>query len=109
MTSAKSINDMNVTLQYFDDCPNWRLVEQHLIELGREFADLHVELQIIDTPEDAEKHGFRGSPSILVDGVDPFARPDDPIGLSCRVYRTPEGPAGSPTLGEMRAALARAD
>lgn len=96
---------MDVTLQYFDDCPNWRVVEQHLIELGREFDDLHVELQIIDTPEDAERYRFRGSPSILVDGVDPFARPDDPIGLSCRVYATPDGPSGSPTLDELRAVL----
>jgi len=75
---------MNVTLQYFDDCPNWRVVELHLIELGREFDDLHVELQLIDTPEDAERYRFRGSPSILVDGVDPFARSDDPIGAQSR-------------------------
>ena len=98
---------MNVTVQYFDDCPNWRVVELHLIELGREFADLHVELQLIDTPEDAERYRFRGSPSILVDGVDPFARSDDPIGLSCRVYATPDGPSGSPTLDELRAVLDR--
>ena len=98
---------MNVTVQYFDDCPNWRVVELHLIELGREFDDLHVELQLIDTPEDAERYRFRGSPSILVDGVDPFARSDDPIGLSCRVYATPDGPSGSPTLDELRAVLDR--
>lgn len=98
---------MNVTLQYFDDCPNWRVLHQHLIELGREFDDLHVELQLVDTPEAADRCGFRGSPSILVDGVDPFARPDDPVGLSCRVYATPNGPAGSPTVDELRAVLVR--
>jgi len=97
---------VDVTLQYFDDCPNWRVVEQHLITLGREFDDLHVELQLIDTPEDAERYDFRGSPSILMNGVDPFARPEDPVGLSCRVYAGPDGPSGSPTLDELRAALA---
>ena len=28
---------------------------------------------------------------MLVDGADPFADPDDAVGLSCRVFRTPEG------------------
>lgn len=96
---------MDLTLQYFDDCRNWRMLEQHLIDLAREFDDLHVELQPVDTPKAAERYGFRGSPSILVDGVDPFARPDDPVGLSCRVYATPRGPAGSPTIDQLRTAL----
>lgn len=38
----------------------------------------------------------------MVDGVDPFAEADDPIGLSCRRYQTPEGPAGSPTIDQLR-------
>lgn len=96
---------MDLTLQYFDDCPNWRVLQHHLIELASEFDDLHVELQLVDTPEAAEQFGFRGSPSILIDGVDPFARPGDPIGLSCRVYATPRGPAGSPTVDQLRAVL----
>lgn len=97
---------MDVTLQYFDDCPNWRIAAQHLSTLADEFDDLRLELQVIDTPDDAERYRFRGSPSILVDGVDPFAGPDDPIGLSCRVYTTADGPAGSPTLDQLRTTLA---
>ena len=46
------------------------------------------------------------SPSVLVDEVDPFADPDAPVGLSCRVYQTPDGMAGSPTLEQLRRALA---
>jgi hypothetical protein len=51
---------------------------------------------VVDTPEEAERTGFRGSPSILINGVDPFADSDDPVGLSCRVYQTPEGPGHRP-------------
>jgi hypothetical protein len=98
---------MDVTLQYFDDCPNWRVAEQHLSRLAREFDGLHVEHQLIATVEDAEHHRFRGSPSILINGVDPFARPEDPFGLSCRMYTTPDGPAGSPTMDQLREALTR--
>ncbi len=39
---------------------------------------------------------------------DLFAGSDAPVGLSCRIYQTPDGPAGSPTLDQLRAALARA-
>jgi len=53
--------------------------------------------------------GFHGSPSILVDGVDLFAEPGAGVGLSCRVYRTPEGLSGAPTVEQLRAALAVAD
>jgi hypothetical protein len=92
-------------LLYFDDCPNWRQAEAHLMRLAREIRGLTVTRHLVDTPEEAERVGFRGSPSILVDGVDPFADPDAPVGLSCRVYMTPEDPAGSPTLEQLREVL----
>ncbi len=60
---------------------------------------------LVETFEEAERVGFHGSPSILVDGVDVFADPDARIGLSCRVYRTPEGPAGAPSVEQLREAL----
>lgn len=93
---------MNVTLLYFDDCPNWHEADRLLTELAVEFPEIVIERHIVDTPEEAERTGFRGSPSILVDGDDPFAGPDDPIGLSCRRYQTPDGPAGAPTLTQLR-------
>jgi len=99
---------MRITLQYFDDCPNWRVAEQHLSALGREIDGIDVTLQEVTTVEDAHRLGFRGSPSILVDGVDPFARVDQPFGLACRMYSTPDGPAGSPTIEQLREVLSRA-
>lgn len=99
---------MDVTLLYFDDCPNWRDVEARLEELQAEFRDLRVVRHLVDTVEEAERVGFVGSPSILIDGRDAF----DPWGstgsLSCRRYQTPGGFAGSPTLDQLRAALQRA-
>lgn len=64
---------------------------------------------LVDTLEEAERMGFHGSPSILVDGIDIFAEPDAGVGLSCRVYRTPDGPAGAPTIEQLRTALAGKD
>lgn len=96
---------MELTLLYFDDCPHWRAADAHLRAIERERPDVQVIRHIVDTPEEAERTGFRGSPSILVDGVDPFAAPDAPVGLSCRVYQTPDGPAGSPTLAQIQNVL----
>jgi len=96
---------MDVSLLYFDDCPNWLKADAHLRALEDEVPGLRVTRHLVDTPEEAERTRFRGSPSILIDGVDPFADPDAPGGLSCRVYQTPAGPAGSPTLDQLRELL----
>jgi len=99
---------MDITLLYFDDCPNWKIADQRLAAIAAERADLTVTRHLVDTLEEAERVGFHGSPSILVDGVDVFAEPGAGVGLSCRVYRTPDGLAGAPTLEQLRAALAGA-
>ena len=35
----------------------------------------------------------------------PFAEDDDPVGLSCRVFRTPDGLRGAPTVEQLVVAL----
>ncbi|MEE9414439.1 MAG: thioredoxin family protein [Acidimicrobiales bacterium] len=96
---------MDVTLLYFDDCPNWVEASDHLDLLASEFAGIEITRHVVDTPVEAERTRFHGSPSILIDGEDPFAAPGAPVGLSCRIYQTSEGPAGSPTLGQLRDAI----
>jgi hypothetical protein len=93
-----------VTLLYFEDCPSWQQVDEHLRALQDELH-VSVERRIVDTPEEAERLHFRGSPTVLVDGVDVFARGDEPVGLSCRIHQTPDGPAGAPTRDQLRRAL----
>ena len=96
---------MQITIQYFDDCPNWHDAASLVARYASEHADVEVEHLIIDSVEDAERLQFRGSPTLLVDGVDLFARGDEPVGLSCRVYNTPNGPAGAPTDEQRAAAI----
>ncbi len=97
---------MDITLLYFDDCPSWRAADERLTLLTAERPDVTVTRRLVDTPEEAERTGFLGSPSILVDGVDPFAEPGAQVGLSCRRYPTPDGYDGAPTLDQLRAVLA---
>lgn len=96
---------MDVTLLYFDDCPNWKVADGHLQLLASEFPGIEITRLEVTTPEDAERLRFRGSPSIVIDGVDVFSDAEAPVGLSCRVYQTPDGPSGSPTLAQLREAI----
>ncbi len=68
-------------------------------------ADVEPILERVETPEDAERLRFVGSPTILLDGRDPFAGATVAFGLTSHVYQTPEGLAGSPTPEQLRAAL----
>ena len=98
---------MRVGLRYFDGCPSWRVAEdrlrQVLEELGR--PDVGVALERIETLERAQEVAFRGSPTVLVDGDDPFLDEGTPVGLACRLYHTEEGTEGAPSLGQLREAL----
>jgi hypothetical protein len=91
-------------LLYFPDCPHWRVADDRLREVAQPLG-LRIEYRLVTTGAEAESAAFRGSPTILIDGVDPFAVGDEPIGLSCRIYRTPDGFAGSPTAAQIAAAL----
>jgi hypothetical protein len=95
---------MKLELMYFDDCPNWKIAAERLDDVATR-RGLAVQRRLVSTPEEAEAARFRGSPTVLVDGQDPFASGDEPFGLACRVYQTPDGPAGSPTTEQLEAVL----
>lgn len=99
---------MDITLLYFENCPNWRVADERLAILATERPDIAVTHNLVETPAEAQRLGFLGSPSIQVDGVDVFAEPGLQVGLSCRRYPTPDGYAGAPTLEQLRAVFADA-
>jgi hypothetical protein len=98
---------MEITLQYFDGCPNWEVLDR-IAEALHGRTDASIIRQRVGTTEEAVRLGFHGSPTILIDGIDPFAEPSAPVGLACRVFRTPNGLAGSPTLEQLHAVFSEA-
>lgn len=97
---------MNVTLQYFDSCPNWKIADQRIRDvIATHDLDVVYDHQLVNSPDEAEEYGFHGSPSILVDGRDPFATDDTTVGYACRIYMTDTGPAEAPTVEQLVAAL----
>lgn len=95
---------MQVTLVHFEGCPNWETTYRQLAALAAELG-FALDRRQVDTEKDAERLDFRGSPTVLVDGRDPFAAGDEPVGLSCWIYATDAGLSGAPTEQQLRAAL----
>ncbi|MEO8324032.1 MAG: thioredoxin family protein [Actinomycetota bacterium] len=97
---------ISITLQYFDGCPHWKHTDRDLNEaIDLAGVDASINYQKVGSQSEADRLMFRGSPTILISGRDPFADPDAPTGLSCRVYRTGEKLSGSPGVAALQAAL----
>lgn len=98
---------MNVELLYIAGCPGWRVADERtrraLDALG--LRDVVVRHRVVATATEAGESGFAGSPTILIDGADAFASAERVTELSCRLYPTPEGLRGSPTVEQIGEAL----
>ena len=97
---------MEVTLQSLDDCPGWKTTASYLFTLVGEGWDVVIGYEPIDTHRLAVARDFHGSPTVLIDGADPFADEKATIGLACRTYPTEDGPARSPSMSQLRQAVA---
>ena len=95
---------MNVELLYFADCPNWEATQALLVEFADTF-DLEISSTKVSTISDASQRGFLGSPSIRLEGQDPFETGGESVGLACRIYQTEDGLAGAPTRDMLMTAL----
>jgi len=98
---------VDIELLYFDHCPNWDLarerLDQALTITGH--SNHKVNLIAVETDEQARTLSFPGSPTIRINGRDPFPAATETYGLTCRVYPTADGIAGAPTVEELVQAL----
>ena len=103
-------------LLWWEGCPSTESavaqLREALSELGLEHAPLT--MREIDTDEQARAQRFRGSPTILIDGVDfalglTGADATEPVGLTCRIYRRRDGRISpTPDPDDLRDALREA-
>ena len=89
-------------------CPNVPLLEQRLAEALAGRAAVLVR-RVIASADEAARCGMCGSPSLLVNGHDPFAVPGTVPALACRIYQGEGGRLESaPAVEALRRALERA-
>ena len=83
-----------ITFLFWDGCPSHPKAIARLRKVQAELGDeTPIEQIEVATDEDAERLGFPGSPTILVNGVDVDPDGAEQIGaaLTCRVYRLEDG------------------
>ena len=97
---------MELTLLAVPGCPNVAALEERLAAALAGHPDVVVRRREIASEQEAARAGMHGSPTLLVDGVDPFAAPGQAPSLSCRLYRDATGQTGpAPSVEELRGAL----
>jgi hypothetical protein len=103
---------MEIELLWWEGCPS---TERALDELRAALEDVglpdaEIHMREIRTDADADETDFRGSPTILIDGTDELGGGgEEPIGLSCRIYRRRDGRISpTPDPDDLREALRRA-
>ena len=95
---------MTLEILQVPGCPGADLLAARLDGLlaGR----LRVTRRVVASQAAAERLGMTGSPTLLADGADPFARPGQLPSVSCRLYPDEHGrPGPAPSTSQLRAAL----
>src|SRR5215472_3957539 len=101
---------MELILLTVQDCPNAATFGERLAAalVGRPGVTV-IRREIADEAAAAQS-GMHGSPTLLIDGNDPFATPAQVASLSCRLYTDETGRAGpAPSVESLRQAIAAAD
>ena len=100
---------MELTLLTVPACPSAALFEERLAAALAGHPDTVVRRRQVTDEREAAEAGMHGSPTLLIDGVDPFAAPGQPPSLSCRLYRDATGRAdGAPPVDALRRILDQA-
>jgi len=97
---------MKIELFYFNGCPSWETGLKNL-EAALQEEDLSASVEMIKVVDDSDatRLKFLGSPHFRVDGQDLWPEERELYSLSCRVYPTPEGIKGFPTVAMLRGQL----
>jgi hypothetical protein len=100
---------MQLSILAVPGCPNAPVLEERLAFVLDGRAGVSVSREVISGEGEAARWGMHGSPTLLIDGADPFAEPGQPPSLSCRLYRDDDGRAsGAPSAGQLREAIEQA-
>jgi hypothetical protein len=99
---------MEIEVLTVADCPHRDVALDRLRDALRVAGrtDVPVIERQIDSFDAALAAGMRGSPTILIDGRDPFAPEGSEPSLSCRLYRSTDGTDGAPTVAALVEVLA---
>ncbi|GAB92383.1 hypothetical protein [Gordonia rhizosphera] len=98
---------MKLEILQVPGCPNVGLLERRIAEaVAGEQIDVAITHRVLNDQAAATEARMTGSPTLLVDGEDPFTEPGSVAGVSCRLYPVEGGGIdGAPSVAALRAAL----
>jgi len=99
---------MCIEILTFEGCPNSAIARERVRDAIEAEGVLAIVRQVeVETPEEAQRLRFLGSPTIRVDGDDVEPGADERIayGFMCRTYSIGESTSGAPTVEMIRAAI----
>jgi Alkylmercury lyase len=100
---------MQLTVLTMADCPNAPVLDDRLAAVLDGRPGVSVAHEVIRDESEAARWGMHGSPTLLIDGANPFAEPGQPPSMSRRLYRDDDGqPAGAPSAAQLRQAIDQA-
>lgn len=100
--------DVRITVLAVSDCPNLPVVRERIAAALAD-RDVPVDLVEVSDEDGAARWGMTGSPTVLLNGVDPFAVAGTRPSMSCRLYRDADaGTDGAPSVADLRRVLAEA-
>ncbi len=102
---------MHIQIIYAADCPHWQVARDRLIEAVRVAGISLAAIELVDISHADHwvARVLHGSPTILIDGADPFATLDRSSHIHCRIYSTGSGFEGAPGVDQLVVALSLAD
>ena len=97
----------DIELLYSPGCPHLELARDRLARAIQLTGAGGLRVRVRPVPDGSEHwpSGWGGSPTILLDGVDLFAVGPSPLGAACRLYPTPDGAQGAPSVESLVEAL----
>jgi hypothetical protein len=99
---------MELILLTVQDCPHAAVFEARLAAALAGRPDTVVRHREVADDREAAQAGMCGSPTLLINGADPFAVPGQIPGLACRLYRDATGRPAAPPVEAIRRAVEQA-
>jgi hypothetical protein len=112
---------MQIKILYFNGCPMWETAAARVRTVLAELRRPDVAVQVEDVHQVSNLSSeWAGSPTVLLDGRDPFAAADGPSSArlaidggphpvtardACRIYVTEAGFEGAPSVDQLRTVL----
>jgi len=103
--STSTIRPADIMVLHVRDCPSVTpLLERLLVAADLAGVSITTTLRVVESESEARVIAFAGSPTILIDGNDPFAS-EGVTSFGCRLYESGGRLDGAPSMPQLTAAL----